>query len=124
RNEEHEAHLKESRQPHHQSNHHHRPADVLFSEESDQRVRNLIRSTRFRHHLAQHGSKGHNNRDVSKRVAQARFKRMDYGLQRHAREYSQGQRSKQQSDKRIQLENSNENNQTDHGNQRRDEQKN
>ena len=65
RDQQDEADFEKRRQPHHQADNDHGPVDILFAEDADKGVGNLVCAARLRHHLAEHGPQCHNDRDVA-----------------------------------------------------------
>jgi hypothetical protein len=123
RYQEDEANLKENRQANYKANHHHGPVNVLFAEEPNQRVRNAVCAARLGHHLTEHGAQTHYDRNVSKGIANAGFKRFHNSLKRHACDHRQCQRGDKQSNEGVELVNGDEKNERNDGAKCGDKQK-
>ena len=114
RYEQNEAYLKEDRQAHDQRRAHHGPGHVPLAEKVNQGLRDAVRGSGFRHHLAQHGAQANHDRDVAEGIARPRFEGGDNGPERHPGRGRQRERNHQQREKRVQLAHRDEQNQPHH----------
>ena len=115
RNEEYEAHFEESRQTNDQADAHHGPWNPFFAEDANQRQCNSVGAARLGHHFAQHSAERNHDCDVSERVAHPDLEGMDYVGHRHSRSDCERERCKKKAEKRIQLQNRDEKNDSNNG---------
>src|SRR6266576_53677 len=103
-NEEHEPDLEEDRDAHDEGDEHDGPVHAPLAKQANERGGDARRSTRLRHHLAQHRAEGYDDRDEPKDAAHAVLKCLDRAAERHAGHNTQRQRDRDQHDEGMKLE--------------------
>jgi hypothetical protein len=114
RNQQHEADFEEQRNADQERGEHHRPLHLVLAEGADQRLRNLIRPTRFGHHFAEHGAQREDDADKAKHATEAVLERLDDGADRHAGGQPEESCGNDQGKEGMQLELGDQNDKPDH----------
>ncbi len=96
---------------------------MLFAEDADQRERDGIGAAGFGHHLAKHGAEGDHDGDVPEGSADAGLEGVNHARHRHSGDDGERQRSKQQAEEWVEFENGDQQDESDDGAQRAEQQK-